>query len=159
MVTASHASGRHPGCPLCEGDGGEVIARNAGLRVVRTDEGGFPAFYRVIWNAHVAEFSDLPADGRAQCMEAVAVVEQALRAALSPLKINLASLGNAVPHLHWHVIARFAWDSHYPAPVWSAARREPPSPSDAAWLAVRAQREALHHRIAAALASLATPTA
>jgi diadenosine tetraphosphate (Ap4A) HIT family hydrolase len=29
-----------------------------------------------------------------------------------------------VAHLHWHVIARFDWDSHFPAPVWAAAVRE-----------------------------------
>ena len=47
-----------------------------------------------------------------------------LRNLLQPTKINLATLGNVVPHLHWHVIARFDWDSHFPAPVWAAAVRE-----------------------------------
>ena len=57
-----------------------------------------------------------------------AEVEQVLLARLAPTKVNLASLGNAVPHLHWHVIARFDWDSHYPSPVWAPAQR--PSPAD-----------------------------
>ncbi len=57
-------------------------------------------------------------------MQAVALVEQTLREQLQPTKINLAALGNMVPHLHWHVIARFDWDSHFPAPVWAAAQRE-----------------------------------
>jgi diadenosine tetraphosphate (Ap4A) HIT family hydrolase len=35
----------------------------------------------------------------------------------------LAALGNVVPHLHWHVIARFDWDSHFPAPIWGTAQR------------------------------------
>jgi len=48
---------------------------------------------------------------------------QALRQLLQPAKINLASLGNRVAHLHWHVIARFADDKHFPDSVWSAARR------------------------------------
>ena len=47
-------------------------------------------------------------------MGAVSSVERVLRDALAPTKINLASLGNVVPHLHWHVIARFDWDSHFP---------------------------------------------
>ena len=42
----------------------------------------------------------------------------------APAKINLASLGNVVPHLHWHVIARYEWDSHFPAPVWAHPQRE-----------------------------------
>ena len=54
-------------------------------------------------------------------MGVVAQVEQALRQHLQRTKINLAALGNLVPHLHWHVIARFDWDSHFPAPVWVVA--------------------------------------
>jgi len=76
----------------------------------------------------VAEFSDLDAESRIRCMEAVATVERVLREHLAPAKINLAALGNMVPHLHWHVIARFEDDSHFPAPVWAEARR----PRDAA---------------------------
>ena len=83
----------------------------------------FPAYYRVIWNAHVAEFTDLAPDERAECMEVVACVERVLREQLQPTKINLASLGNMVPHLHWHVIARFDWDSRFPGPIWAPARR------------------------------------
>jgi diadenosine tetraphosphate (Ap4A) HIT family hydrolase len=100
-----------------------VVFRNGPLRIVQTSEAGFPAFYRVVWNAHVAEFSDLPDDARAECMNAVVEVEKVLRAELQPTKVNIAALGNVVPHLHWHVIARFDWDSHFPAPVWSAPQR------------------------------------
>ena len=123
-------------CPLCAGDGGVLVFRNEQLRVIQVDEPGFPAFYRVIWNAHVAEFSDLTADERNVCMNAVVAVESVLRAELRPTKINLAALGNMVPHLHWHVVARFAWDSHFPAPLWAPAQR----PQDATRLAaVQAQ--------------------
>lgn len=113
----------NPACPLCEGDGGLLVFRNEDLRIIQASEAGFPAFYRVIWNRHVAEFSDLSASERQVCMHAVAKVEQVLRSELQPAKINLAALGNMVPHLHWHVIARFDWDSHFPAPVWGAAQR------------------------------------
>ena len=112
-----------PICPLCAQDGGELVWRGEKLRVIRATEAGFPAFYRVVWNAHVAEFSDLSAADRVHCMDVVAQVEQALRQHVQPTKINLAALGNMVPHLHWHVIARFDWDSHFPAPVWAAAQR------------------------------------
>ena len=110
-------------CPLCTSDGGQLIWRGTHLRVIRADEPGFPAFYRVVWNAHVAEFSDLDAGQRQHCMDAVTVVEQALREHLAPAKVNLAALGNMVPHLHWHVIARHDWDSRWPAPVWAAPQR------------------------------------
>ena len=131
-------------CPLCRESGGQLVWRGQRLRVVRAEEPGFPAFYRVVWNAHVAEFSDLSSANRQHCMEAVAVVEQALRDHLAPTKINLAALGNMVPHLHWHVVARFDWDSHYPSPVWAPAQR--PSPAD--------REDAVRSRLPALEASL-----
>lgn len=99
------------------------VWRGQRLRVIRAQEEGFPAFYRVVWNAHAAEFSDLDAADRQHCMDAVVVVERILRERLAPAKINLAALGNMVPHLHWHVIARFDWDSHFPGAVWAPAQR------------------------------------
>jgi diadenosine tetraphosphate (Ap4A) HIT family hydrolase len=111
------------GCPLCEADGGLLVFKNEQFRIIQAVEAGFPAFYRVVWNAHVAEFSSLSVSERNLCMNAVVAVEQVLRDQLEPIKINLAALGNMVPHLHWHVIARFDWDTHFPAPVWSPAQR------------------------------------
>ena len=56
-------------------------------------------------------------------MEVVFAAERALRQLLQPEKINLASLGNMTPHLHWHVIPRFADDRHFPGSVWGETRR------------------------------------
>lgn len=139
-------------CPLCAEDGGALVWRGAHLRVIRANEAGFPAFYRVVWNAHAAEFSDLSPAERAHCMDAVAVVEQTLREHLAPAKINLAALGNMVPHLHWHVIARFGWDSHFPAPVWAAAQRGRDSAQEDA---LRARLPALDAQVRQALAQWA----
>ncbi len=100
-----------------------MVAQGTQWRVIHAEEAGFPAFYRVVWAAHVAEFSDLSDDDRTECMRVVVAVERALRDALAPAKVNVATLGNMVPHLHWHVIARFDWDSHFPSPVWAEARR------------------------------------
>jgi diadenosine tetraphosphate (Ap4A) HIT family hydrolase len=137
-------------CPLCTGDGGVLVSRNEQLRVIQADEPGFPAFYRVIWNTHVAELSDLTAAEQGVCMNAVVAVERALRAELQPTKINLAALGNMVPHLHWHVVARFEWDSHFPAPLWAPAQR----PLDAERLsAVQAQLHAVNEVIAKTIAT------
>ncbi len=133
-------------CPLCAEDGGLLVWRGERLRVIRAREAGFPAFYRVVWNAHVAEFSDLSPAERMHCMDAVVLVEQALREHLAPTKINVAALGNMVPHLHWHVIARFDWDSHFPSPVWASAQR--PSPA--------LQENAVHDRLPALDADLRT---
>lgn len=112
------------GCDLCGHDGGLLVVRTDKLRVIRAHEPDHPAFYRVIWNAHVPEWTDLVPADRSHLMQAVAKVETVLRHSLRPTKVNLASLGNVVPHLHWHVIARFADDSHFPNPIWGPAVRE-----------------------------------
>lgn len=127
-----------PSCELCAGDGGELVWRGAELRVIRAAEADVPAFYRVVWNAHVAEMSDLDPGARARLLDAVMAVEQALREVLAPAKINLASLGNMVPHLHWHVIARDPADSRWPAPVWAPAARTVEPARQADWLARQA---------------------
>ena len=114
-------------CELCEGTGGALIWRDERCRVVRIDDLGYPGFCRAIWGAHVAEMTDLPEDERAHFMRVVFSLEAALRALLRPHKINLASLGNVTPHLHWHVIPRFTDDPHFPNPVWSVAIRQPAS--------------------------------
>jgi diadenosine tetraphosphate (Ap4A) HIT family hydrolase len=136
------------GCELCDGAGGEELYRNAHLRVVLVDDAQYPGFCRVIWNAHVKEMTDLPPTSRSAMMQMVMKVESALRETLNPDKINLASLGNMTPHLHWHVIPRFNDDAHFPSPVWAAAQRQP----DAAALAARASR------LAALRAALARAT-
>jgi diadenosine tetraphosphate (Ap4A) HIT family hydrolase len=110
-------------CELCRQPGGLLIWRDPHWRVVRVDDAAFPAYYRVICNHHVAEFTDLLAPERQRCMQLVAAVERVLREQLEPTKVNLASLGNVTPHVHWHVIARFEWDSHYPQPLWGREQR------------------------------------
>jgi len=111
-------------CALCEGEGGRLVVRTVPWRLIHADEPGFPGFYRLVWNAHVGEFSDLSREDRIACMDALAVVEDCVRRHLAPVKVNLAALGNIVPHLHWHLIARYAWDSRFPAPVWAPSQRD-----------------------------------
>jgi len=113
-------------CPLCRADSGRVVWRSAFWRIVHADTGDdahFPAFYRLICNAHYAEWTDLPEPRRQENMTILAHMETLMRTHLQPKKVNLASLGNAVPHVHWHVIGRFDWDSHFPNPVWGVPLR------------------------------------
>ena len=110
-------------CELCATPGGMVLWQDSRCRVVHVGEPGYPGFCRVIWNAHVREMSDLGAADREHCMRVVFAVEQVLRGAMCPDKINLASLGNMVAHLHWHVIPRFTDDPHFPQPLWGARQR------------------------------------
>jgi len=115
------------GCELCELAASSKVVANEKFSVILAEEPNYPGFARVVWNEHVREMSDLPDADRLLLNEAVFKLEQAVREAMQPLKVNVASLGNVVPHLHWHVIPRYADDAHFPAPVWAQAVRETPA--------------------------------
>jgi diadenosine tetraphosphate (Ap4A) HIT family hydrolase len=109
-------------CELCSTDGGDVLYRDAELRIVAVtgaDGATYRGFCRVVWNAHVKEMTDLSTAQRSSFMKAVFKLEGVLRAQLKPEKMNIASLGNMTPHLHWHVIPRFVGDAMFPKPIWA----------------------------------------
>ena len=134
-------------CLLCDELGGTVLWRDELCRVVRADEPDYPGFLRVILNTHAKEMTDLPAADQQALMRVVFAAEAALREVVQPDKINLASLGNVVPHLHWHVIPRFADDPHFPNPVWGARLRDAPHAAPAGLDALL--RDALHSLLGA----------
>lgn len=131
-------------CPLCHPKNETVLWRDARCRIILADDPDYAGFCRVIWREHVKEMTDLAEADRAHLMSAVFSVERALRELLRPDKINLASLGNQVPHLHWHVTPRFADDAHFPDPIWAGRRRT--GRASAADRAVLAARLAQHLR-------------
>lgn len=110
-------------CELCQNDGGDILLRTPQWRIVLVDDPVYPGFCRVIWNDHVREMTDLTDADRATCLRVVLAVEALVREIMQPEKINLASLGNVVPHLHWHIIPRYADDAHFPAPIWAESKR------------------------------------
>ncbi len=109
-------------CPLCEGRDETVLYHNRYLRVIDARDPDYPAFTRVIWHRHAMEMTDLDMAEQRALMAAVALVEAVQRRTLAPYKINLAQFGNMVPHMHWHVIPRFAEDPHFPNPTWGPRR-------------------------------------
>jgi hypothetical protein len=111
-------------CLLCTHDGGDILASNALLRIIAPEEPEFPGLIRVIWNAHLGEMTDLPPQHRSALMQVVCQVEQLVRDVLHPHKVNLASFGNFVPHLHWHIIPRWEDDSYFPESIWGTKLRE-----------------------------------
>jgi diadenosine tetraphosphate (Ap4A) HIT family hydrolase len=116
-----------PLCPLCETHGGRIMHQTAVLRVVEVEEasfGDYPGYLRVVLTRHVQEMTDLEPKEAEQVLHAVLACETAIRSTMQCDKINLASLGNQVPHLHWHVIPRFIDDAHFPGAVWSERVRE-----------------------------------
>ena len=110
-------------CELCNRAAQGVLWHDGYCRIVLIDEPGYPGVCRVILDRHVREMTDLTPKERTRLMDAVFATEAALREVLAPHKINLASLGNSVPHLHWHVIPRYRDDGHFPKPIWAEPRR------------------------------------
>jgi diadenosine tetraphosphate (Ap4A) HIT family hydrolase len=110
-------------CELCDSAGGETLWRDDFCRVVLVADADYPGFCRVILNRHVKEMTDLESGARERLMRVVFAAEAAVRRVMQPDKINLASLGNMVPHLHWHVIPRYSDDRHFPNSIWGEPLR------------------------------------
>ena len=101
-----------------------MIWRGDDCRVILVNNPDLPGFCRVIWNHHVAEMTDLSCGEREHLMSLVFAVEEAVRHVMHPDKMNVAALGNMVPHIHWHVIPRFKDDVFFPGSVWSQRVQE-----------------------------------
>jgi diadenosine tetraphosphate (Ap4A) HIT family hydrolase len=112
-----------PDCELCRSTGGIELFRDDVLRVVRVLDPRFPAFLRVILLAHVREMTDLPEPVAIRVFRSVLACERVLRKSAAAFKINLASLGNMTPHVHWHIIGRYPTDSHFPDAIWAPPQR------------------------------------
>lgn len=111
-------------CVLCHSKNENIVWKNNKFRVIQVDDPNFPGYFRIIWNSHVAEMSDLSDEDRALLQKALLAVEKVIRSQMQPDKINWAQFGNMVPHLHWHVIARYRDDSHFPESIWGSKQRE-----------------------------------
>lgn len=105
-------------CPLCQPSSHEILWQDDFCRVVLLNDADYPAYCRVELLTHVKEMTDLATAERARTMQVVFAVETAIREVIQPDKINLASLGNKTPHMHWHVIPRFTHDRHFPNSHW-----------------------------------------
>jgi diadenosine tetraphosphate (Ap4A) HIT family hydrolase len=105
-------------CDLCKPTPHSILWQDDFCRVVLLNDADYPAYCRVELIEHIKEMTDLPPQSRARMMKTVFAVEAAIREVVKPDKINLASLGNKTPHLHWHVIPRFSDDKHFPNSHW-----------------------------------------
>ncbi len=111
-------------CDLCKPTPHNTLWQDDFCRVVLLNDADYPAYCRVELLAHVKEMTDLIPHERARMMKVVFAVELAIREQFNPTKINLASLGNKTPHMHWHVIPRFENDKSFPNSHWGEALRE-----------------------------------
>ena len=131
-----------PDCPLCHPAGEDVLWQDERLRVIHVGtEAGQPAYFRVIWQQHLPEMTDLSDADRLYLWRVLSVLEDGVRRHFRPAKVNLASFGNQVPHLHWHIIGRWPSDPQFPGSVWSPVLR----PADSE------EHRAVAERVSAAL--------
>lgn len=94
------------------------------------DDGNYPWLVLVPRVAGARELVDLDAGQRRQLTDEIDHASRLLRDAFTPFKLNVAALGNLVPQLHVHVIARFEGDPAWPAPVWGRVAARPYSPEE-----------------------------
>lgn len=70
------------------------------------------------------EMSQAPQNIRVEIYNLLDIIEKEMIAHYNPIKINIASFGNYMPQLHWHIMARFENDSHFPEPMWGKKQRD-----------------------------------
>ena len=111
-------------CAICDRSEGEMIWSDNIFRVVLLDHQDYRGYCRVELIDHKKEMTDLNEALRSKLMTCVFKVEEILKVIFKPEKINLASLGNKTPHIHWHVVPRFKEDAHFPNSHWGEKLRE-----------------------------------
>ncbi|KAA5603438.1 HIT domain-containing protein [Blastochloris sulfoviridis] len=105
---------------------GSVPLADLPLSVVRlVDDARFPWLLLIPRLAGVVDLIDIAPADRAVLIEEIAAAASALKEATGCTKLNVATLGNQVPQLHIHVIARFRGDAAWPDPVWGKGVRVP----------------------------------
>lgn len=115
--------------PQLEGDTIEVL--RLPLSIVRLmDDRRWPWLVLVPERENVTELFELDAEDRRLFVEEMALSSTVLRDLFQPHKINVAALGNQVPQLHAHVIARFHHDPAWPRPIWGAQPAIPYEPHE-----------------------------
>jgi len=70
------------------------------------------------------EFSDCSSEEKLEIFRLLDIIEKEMLSFFEPRKINIASFGNYMPHVHWHIMARFETDSYFPEPMWGKVQRE-----------------------------------
>jgi diadenosine tetraphosphate (Ap4A) HIT family hydrolase len=166
LASAQSSDPRHTGKPLpLKNTGCSVVRRRRGEAVFQLHERlaadaaavydlplcqallmndrAFPWLILVPRRENLRELTDLSPSERALLMEEIAAAERALQAQFRPDKLNVGALGNLVPQLHVHVVARFIYDRAWPGPVWGSGAAEPYGAAERNALVSRL-REALH---------------
>ena len=99
-----------------------IIYQNDLIRV-EIEESEIP-WLKVFTQEAYREFSETPTEVKLEIFRVLDIIEKEMLSFYKPTKINIASFGNYVPHVHWHIMARFEEDSYFPEPMWGEKQRE-----------------------------------
>ncbi|HAO92910.1 MAG: hypothetical protein A2X93_01125 [Deltaproteobacteria bacterium GWC2_56_8] len=124
--------------PTLESDTCEITVLPLSCVLLMKDK-GFPWLILVPKIEGVREIHALTPDDRALLIEEVSLASLILTKLFAPAKINVGALGNIVPQLHVHVIARFENDRAWPGPVWGNGPGDPYSEAELASIVSRLQ--------------------
>ena len=99
-------------------------------RVLLMNDSNFPWLVLVPARPGLKDFHDLAPADHGPAMAEIGRASRALDLAFRPHKLNVAALGNVVPQLHIHVVARFTHDAAWPRPIWGVVPAKPYSAAE-----------------------------
>jgi len=99
-----------------------ILYENETIKI-ETETSEIP-WLKIFTKAPYKEMSEVPKVVREEIYDWLDIIEKEMLTYYTPKKINIASFGNYMPHVHWHVMARFEEDSYYPEPMWGEKQRE-----------------------------------
>jgi len=99
-----------------------LIYENKTVRI-EVEESEIP-WLKIFTQDHYREMSEVPVPVKQEIYELLDLIEKEMLHYYTPKKINIASFGNYMPHVHWHIMARFEEDSYFPEPMWGTKQRE-----------------------------------
>lgn len=103
--------------PRLEGDSLEITTLNL-CQVRLHKNAAFPWLILIPNRSEVTEIIDLDSADQMMLMAEIDLASKVLKTLTSPHKLNVAALGNVVPQLHIHVVARYTTDPLWPDPIW-----------------------------------------
>jgi len=99
-----------------------LIYENEKIKI-EVEESEIP-WLKIFTQTPYKEMSEVPAEIKFEIYDLLDSIEKEMLAYYKPKKINIASFGNYMPHVHWHIMARFEEDSFFPEPMWGREQRE-----------------------------------
>ncbi len=100
----------------------QVIFENSLIKI-ETEPHEVP-WLKIFTKELIKEFSQCSSELQLEILRVLNIIEKEMLSYYNPDKINIASFGNYLPHVHFHIQARFKNDSYFPEPLWGEKQRE-----------------------------------